>query len=54
MVPAPGLGSFSATWASDSTYNNNLGNPVGAIGFSQISSNVSMFRSWLQFANNRF
>jgi hypothetical protein len=52
MAIEPGLGSFSGTWASNTTYLNNLGNPVGAIALTQIRSNVSFFRSWFQLASN--
>lgn len=50
MAIAPGLGSFSGTWASNTTYLDNLANPQGAIALTQIRSNVSMFRSWFQLA----
>lgn len=53
MAWAPGHGSFSATWASNTTYNNNAGNPAGAVGFSQINSGVSFWRPWIEFASNR-
>jgi len=53
MAPAMGLGKFSGTWASDTTYLNNLGNPAGAIAFSQIKTTSSFFQSWFQMASNR-
>jgi hypothetical protein len=53
MAAGPGLGTFSGTWASDTTYLNNLGNPAGAIAFSQINTAASFFRSWFQMASNR-
>jgi hypothetical protein len=49
LAHAPGLGSFSAAWASNSTYLNNAANPNGAVAFSQICTNVSFFRSWMAF-----
>jgi hypothetical protein len=54
MAPVPGLGSFSATWASNTTYMNNNAQLVGEIAFSQLRTDVSFFRTWLQFAVNRF
>jgi hypothetical protein len=48
----PGNGSFSGTWASNTTYLNNMGNPAGAIALTQIRSNVSFFQSWFQLASN--
>lgn len=53
MVPSPGQGSFSATYATNSTYANAAGQPNGAVAFSNINSGVQIFRSWLQFAVNR-
>jgi hypothetical protein len=52
MAPQPGQGSFSGTWASNTTYLNNAGNPAGAIAFTQINTNVSFFKTWFQFASN--
>lgn len=52
MGIVPGLGSFSGTWASNTTYLNNMANPAGAIALTQILSNVSFFRSWFQMASN--
>lgn len=53
MAPQPGHGSFSGTWASNTTYLNNAGNPAGAVAFSQINTNVSFFQTWFQMASNR-
>jgi len=53
IAPALGLGSFSNTWISQNTYLNNAGNPAGAVGFSQINTNVSFFRTWIQFDKKR-
>jgi hypothetical protein len=53
MAPEQGLGSFSGTWASNTTYLNNAGNPAGAIAFSQILTEVSFCKQWLQMASNR-
>ncbi len=55
LAPNPGHGSFSATYSPLSTYVNNatVTNPVGAIAFSQINTNVSFFSTWMMFANNR-
>lgn len=52
MAMEPGLGSFSGTWASNTTYLNNMANPAGAIAFTQVRSDVSFFRSWFQLASN--
>ncbi|HSZ58560.1 MAG TPA: hypothetical protein VK797_23030 [Tepidisphaeraceae bacterium] len=53
MAPSPGHGSFSATYSPASTYLNNAGQANGAIAFSQISTAGSLFKTWLEFANNR-
>ena len=53
MAPMMGLGLFSGTWASNTAYLNNLGNPLGAIAFSQIKTTSSFFQSWFQMASNR-
>lgn len=53
MAPSPGHGSFSATWNNATTYLNNAGNPNGAIAFTQIRSQVSNFKTWIQLALNR-
>lgn len=52
MAPAQGDGYFG-TYDPASTYINNAGNPNGALAFTQISSNTSYFRPWIQFASNR-
>lgn len=54
MAPAPGHGSFTATFSPGSTYVNNMGQGNGVIGFSQINSNVSFWRPFLEFASVRF
>lgn len=53
MAPLCALGSFSGTWASNTTYLNNLGNPPGAVAPMQVRSGVSFFQSWFQLASNR-
>jgi hypothetical protein len=53
MAPEIGLGSFSGTWASNTTYLNNAGNPAGAVAMSQVRTEVSFFKTWVQFASNR-
>lgn len=53
MGPECALGSFSGTWASNTTYLNNAANPVGAIALTQIRTGVSFFQSWFQFHNCR-
>lgn len=53
MAPSPGQGSFSGTWASNTTYLNNAGNPAGAVALTQINSAASNFVSWVQLASNR-
>lgn len=53
MAPDFGLGSFSGTWASNTTYLNNAGNPAGAVAFTQILTGVSFFQSWFQMNSNR-
>lgn len=53
MAPQFGLGSFSGTWASNTTYLNNAANPVGAVAFTQLLTGVSNFQSWFQMNSNR-
>ena len=53
MAPSPGHGSFNQVYYPSSTYVNNAHQPNGAIAFSQINTDASFFRSWLQFASNR-
>jgi len=53
LMPQIGLGSFSGTWASNATFNNNAGNPNGAVAFTQLRSQTNLFQSWWQLASNR-
>jgi hypothetical protein len=48
MGPWYGIGTLSATYDPTATYVNNMGQAAGAIAFSQIRTNVSFFRTWLQ------
>lgn len=53
LAPNVGLGSFSGTWASNTTYLNNAANPAGAIAYSQIRTQSSFFQTWFQMGSNR-
>ncbi len=49
----PGHGTYSATYAGTRTYMNNAGQANGEIALSDINTNVSFFKPWLQFNSNR-
>jgi hypothetical protein len=52
LGPEIALGSFSGTWDKATQYNNNQGNPNGAVALSQVRTDVSFFQKWMRFANN--
>ena len=53
MAPSPGQGSFSGTWHEATTYLNNAATSGGAVAFSQLRTQISFFRTWMQFASQR-
>jgi hypothetical protein len=52
MGPWYGIGTLSVTYDPAATYVNNMGQAAGAFAFTQLRTNVSFFRSWLQFVGN--
>lgn len=53
LGPMPGYGTFTATFDPTKTYMNNAGQANGEIALSDINTNVSFWKPYIQFAWNR-